>query len=167
MTAHIPLTQGKTALVDDSDYAWLMQWRWCIINRYAGRRVTTSTGRQQSLLMQNVIMNPPQGIEVDHINHNPLDNRRSNLRLATQLENGRNKSKSHSRPSTSQYKGVSWQKQRSRWRAQITITGECDKRCRTLGYFDDEATAARAYDRAAIEHFGVFAHTNFPVEDYR
>ena len=101
---------------------------------------------------------------VDHINHDKLDNRRGNLRLATHQQNKWNVPKQKhrdGRPTSSQYKGVSLFKRNGRWTASIKVN---DKSVR-LGYFDTEEDAARAYDAAARQYFGEFAYCNFPAID--
>lgn len=97
---------------------------------------------------------------VDHQNGNGLDNRRSNLREATVAQNSANSRLS--RRSTSGFKGVTWYKRCSRWRAHIKV----DQKQRHLGYFDDPTAAAKAYDAAALDVFGDFARLNFPKEEY-
>lgn len=98
---------------------------------------------------------------VDHRNGDGLDNRRTNLREATHAENCRNKTRD--RDSRSKYKGVTFVRFRSgncRWLAQLTKNG---KRVYQKTFTSEEA-AARAYDVAALEHFGQFARINFPME---
>ncbi len=154
----IPLTQGKVALVDDADYPELSKYKWCAQHTearwYAIRFDVGRMGRCR-IPMHRAILNAPSGLEVDHRNHNGLDNRRANLRLATKAENQRNRNKPAT--NTSGYKGVSWHKGHNRWQAQIRHDG----RARFLGYFDTPEQAARAYDSAAIETFGEFALPNF------
>ena len=109
--------------------------------------------------MHRQLMNPPKGMVVDHVSGNRIDNTRSNLHVCTPAENCRNRPKR--RGSSSQYLGVYRVKQMDKWMALICLGG---KHNRTLGYFDDEIDAARAYDRAAVAHFGEAAKLNFPDE---
>lgn len=98
--------------------------------------------------------------QIDHIDHIRDDNRIENLRDVTESQNHWNASIQTGR--TSQYKGVSWHRQHNKWRVQIKSNGKP----KHLGYFTIEIEAARAYDRAAVEHFGIYAELNFPIEDY-
>lgn len=96
--------------------------------------------------------------EIDHKNNDPSDNRWQNLRLATHVENARNRGSRAG--STSVYLGVSWAERQKKWRAEIMISRGCRK---YLGYFEDEIAAALAYDAAARAHHGEFARPNFAV----
>lgn len=100
-------------------------------------------------------MNTLVELQVDHINHNGLDNRRANLRNVTRIQNQRNQLPQIG--GTSQYKGVCWDKANRKWMAQFTIRG----RRYYLGRFISEIEAGKAYDRAARKHFGEFALCNF------
>ena len=95
---------------------------------------------------------------VDHINGNCLDNRRSNLRVATPSQNSQNKSGSSAQHRTSAHKGVSWKSRDEIWVAQILV----NKLKIHLGYFQGEQDAAIQYDCAARFYFGEFARVNFP-----
>ncbi len=156
----IPLTQGQFALVDEEDFAWLMQWNWCADYKaqvdiwYAAR-----TRRTSGTLLHRVILGARRGQCVDHINGNGLDNRRSNLRLATYTENAQNRRKARGTFS-SQYKGVYWCAPTKKWRAQV----QPNRTSVYLGQFDTEESAAKAYDAKARELFGAFALLNFPEE---
>jgi hypothetical protein len=88
----IPLTQGYEALVDDEDYNWLMQWKWCVHMPkadilYAVRNGGKPNGKHKTIFMHREIAGAAPGQRVDHRNRNHLDNRKSNLRPATQSQN--------------------------------------------------------------------------------
>jgi hypothetical protein len=151
----IELTRGKYAKVDPEDYEKLIGYNWFAVKElhtfYAQRN---ENGK--SVKIHRQIMNPPPGLFVDHQNHDGLDNRKANLRIATPAENSRNKKKQGSKTS-SKYKGVYLAKWAGKWRAAIYHNGKCIQ----LGYFDNEPDAAKAYDKAAKLLFGEFASLNF------
>ncbi len=103
-------------------------------------------GKKITIYMHRVIMDAPSGMEIDHKNLNGLDNQKHNLRVATRAQNSRNAAKIRGRKCTSQFKGVSWKKRDSKWRASITVGGKA----RHLGTFDSEEQAAIAYNLAAL-----------------
>jgi HNH endonuclease/AP2 domain len=149
----IPLTKGKTAIVDDEDYEFLNRWKWkthAVGNKFYATRTGGTKGTYR---MHRVIMGLTKGdpIEVDHINGNSLDNRRRNLRLATHAQNGRNLQMKSS--NTSGYKGVTFHKFSGLWHAVITV----DRRTVSLGYYHDPKEAHAAYCAAATLHHGEFA----------
>src|SRR6185503_4146389 len=113
-----------------------------------------STDRRYKL--HRFIMDAPAGVDVDHINGDPLDNRRENLRLVTARENQAN-SRKRSRAS-SQYKGVAWHPVSGKWRAYIAP----DRKQQHIGLFSTELDAARAYDERARAIFGAHACLNLP-----
>lgn len=153
----IPLTQGFVALVDDEDYEWLSQWKWCAqMHRNAPRAVRSVTvdGKHKTVLMHRQIMDAPSDRQVDHINHDTLFNCKRNLRLCTHAQNLVNRYKM--RGCSSRYKGVVWDKPRKKWRAQITVSNHVTN----LGRFDREKDAARAYNVRAGKEWGEFALLN-------
>lgn len=154
MTKELPLSQGKTAIVDDGDFELVNQAKW-----YAKleHRVYYAMNRRLGFL-HRFILNAPSDKQVDHINGDGLDNRRANLRLASGSQNQHN-SKIRS-DNSSGYKGVYWDKGLKQWRAQIKSNNQFT----TLGHFSDAKDAARAYDAAAIKYHGEFARLNFERE---
>lgn len=160
MSKLIPLTKGYSAIVDDDDYDYLMQWKWHVKPNtkvfYAIRNLNWSLNGHPkvSCVWMHRELIGISGLLVDHINRDGLDNRRANLRLATKSQNGMN---SRDKRGTSRYKGVSWENENSAWYARITI----GYRPIFWGRFQSEEEAARAYDAKAIELFGEFANLNF------
>jgi len=154
----IKLTQGKVAFIDDQDYPLIIDHKWYahrIHNIwYAKTHVRKSTGEPTKLSMHQLILNVLPGFEIDHINHDGLDNRKHNLRIVTCQQNQFNQ-KRHRRNS-SRFKGVSWHSRWRRWQARVQFN---HKRYH-LGYFDNEQDAARAYNKAASRLFGKFACLN-------
>jgi len=140
--------------VDPEDYDALSKYKWYAVKRSRQYYAVAKVG-QKKVRMHRLIMKAPKGKVVDHINHNGLDNRKANLRLATEQQNTWNKRKQVGDYS-SKYKGVAWVKSKQRWRSKIT----CNSRDISLGYFDDEKTAAEAYDDKAKELFGEYASLN-------
>jgi hypothetical protein len=103
------------------------------------------------------IIDVPKGMLIDHINHNPMDNRSANLRAATHSQNICHRRK-RSGAKYSKYKGITWRKDTRKWVARITF----EKIGIHLGFFENEIDAARAYDDAAKIYHGEFASLNFP-----
>lgn len=153
----IKLTQGKYAIVDDRDYEELNKFSWHYAGGYARRNKRLSNGKRRIVFMHRELMNTPSGYETDHINGNRLDNRRSNLRVVTKSQNQRN---AIARKGTSKYKGVSFHKTKRHktgyWIARIQVDGKVNR----LGYFKSEVDAAKAYNEAAIKHYGIYAKLN-------
>lgn len=150
-TVKIPLSNGEFALVDAIDAEACLARNWCKTEDGYARQTITSNGKKHSLFMHRFVLAVDS--LVDHINGNGLDNRRSNLRLATKMQNAWN---CFPRDGSSKFKGVSWYSSGNKWRAQITI----HKKRKHLGYFISEEDAAAAYDVEAIKHFGEYARLN-------
>lgn len=150
----IPLTQGKVALVDDEDFEWLLQWKW---HAEKHGRTWYARGKVNGKLisMHCIIMNTPAGKVTDHASGNGLDNRRDNLRVCTKYENRCNTRKH--RDNSHSFKGTF--RHGKNWSARIHIYGKDIH----LGTYLTEVEAAHAYDSAAREIHGKFAHLNFPT----
>jgi hypothetical protein len=109
--------------------------------------------------MHRMITRAPQGIQVDHINRNRLDNRRENLRFVTDSQQSINRGKvmiCKGRVATSKYKGVYWEKNSRKFRVRISFNG---KRIQ-VGYFTSEVEAALAYNDAIQRFYGEYAALN-------
>jgi len=155
---YIPLTKGKFAIVDAADYEWLSKYKWHAIRAERGRTYyACRTDHGRSVSMHREIMKPPKGKVVDHADGNGSDNRRSNLRNCTQLQNSQN---SRRRIRRSRFRGV--YRRGGKWEAKVVYKGKEYY----LGLFDDEVEAAKARDRKAYELAGEYAYLNFP-EDFK
>lgn len=140
------INSEDTVLVDVEDYIELSKFDWRLHSKgYAA---------SGNILMHRKIIKAPNGKQVDNINGNKLDNRKCNLRLATNSQNHMNIKKYKNK--TSKYKGVYWDKSREKWAADIKLN---KKRIR-LGRFSSEEAAGLAYNEAAVEFFKEFALLN-------
>ena len=162
----IPLTRGKYTIVDPQDYPRLSKYKWqaskgSSSGTYYAARCTWDpvNKKKHTIKMHREIITPPHPLVVDHINNNGLDNRKANLRPATKSQNTINKQFKKKKGAHSRYRGVTWEKSISKWKAQIRAKGTP----RVIGYYDDETAAAREYDKAARKFHGEFAVLNFPI----
>jgi len=146
----IQIDNKHVAIVDKEDYPNLIgkSWRaesmhgkdnhYAVTTKYLGK--INGKKRQTTQRMHRLIMEPSKEVQIDHINHNGLDNRKENIRIVTCRQNNQNKINKGS----SKYPGVSWEKSRQKWKAGIEINGHH----RFLGHFTNERDAAKAYERA-------------------
>ncbi len=160
----IPLTRGKIAIVNNSDFKWLSKRKWHAvrptptgIERWYAVRVVGPKGRK--LYMHKAIVArmglPPQRL-CDHKDGDGLNNRRTNLRPCSAAQNVQNKRKQ--RGASSQFKGVNWDRKNKKWLVRLNH----NRKCCFSGRFRNEKSAAKAYDAAAKKFFGQFAKLNFP-----
>ncbi|MBN1818316.1 MAG: HNH endonuclease [Sedimentisphaerales bacterium] len=161
----IPLTKGCFALVDAGDYRNLSRHTWHAMGR-DGAYYAARCKNKKTILMHREIMRLSRGqkgadgkaLVVDHIDRNPLNNTRANLRLCTQQQNMCNRPLP---PKTSRYRGVYWNARSRKWHASL----QHDGRTFHIGYFLSETDAARAFDTKAKELRGEFACLNFEEEE--
>ena len=143
--------EGLFALVDEQDYEYLNGFRWYWKDGYAGRnpnaKLVTSS-------MHKVIMPCEAPLQTDHINGDPLDNRRCNLRIVTKHQNMMNCKKS--RANTSGFRGVYFYKSRTTKPWSAVISSYEQKKLIYLGLFDTPEEASVAYEAAALKMFGEY-----------
>jgi len=154
----ISLTQGEFVIVDEDDYELVSRFKWQLDKRkhqkYAKCKVYMGiiNGKQieARIYMHRLIMRPPKGLDIDHINHNGLDNRKNNLRICTRSQNLRNKINGWGK--YSKFLGVSkivTGKRKKRWVADITI----ENKLKRIGYFYTEIEASKAFEAFKKENF--------------
>ena len=153
----IKLNKGFITLVDDEDYGRLNQWAWRILksrHTYYAQRQENVNNKTKSVLMHREIMNTPKNLQVDHIDHDGLNNQKVNMRNCTHLQNLHNQRK---KGKYNKYKGV-YVINRDNIIAMITYNYRQIWRKR----FFTEREAAIEYDIMARKYFGEFAELNFP-----
>jgi len=151
----IELTRGYSTKVDIDDYDKLIKHKWYTDGGTKGCFQVKSLINGKRVFMARLITKCPKGLVVDHINHDPFDNRRKNLRVCTQEQNRMN-TKIH-KDNKCGYKGVYQDKRTGHWTAKVGLR----KKSYWLGTFGDAISAAKAYDLKARELFGEFASLNF------
>jgi hypothetical protein len=156
----IPLTQGKFAVIDDEDYELVAAFNWKYSNKGYAAKNYQEDGKYKTLLMHRLIMSPKDGVFIDHIDGNPLNNKRSNLREVTNRQNCLNQK--ITKRNTSGYKGVCWSKFNKKWAATVRDSNQKQVH---LGYFDNKHDAARMYNFWASDLYGEFARLNVIKEE--
>lgn len=142
------------AKVDDRDYDHLTQWKWHLHHDgYAIRRIK-SHEKTFTVQMHRQLLGTPHDALADHVNGDRLDNRKSNLRIATHKENAMNRKVR--RTSRTGIKGVGKYGPRHSWRASIRVDGKT----LYLGSYKTARDAAAAYNAAAVKHHGQYARLN-------
>jgi hypothetical protein len=143
---------GRFALVDDADLSLVSGYRWYLLpSGYAHAKPYLGNYRKGSVYMHRLILQPPAGMDTDHRNHDRLDNRRQNLRMATRSQNLANRS-----PRPGKFRGLKKERNAATWQARIKV----NQRTICLGNFRTRIEAAQAYNEAARKHFGEFAVLN-------
>jgi hypothetical protein len=153
----VPLSRGMVALVDDEDFDRVNAFKWCAIRALNGKFYAHRRRSHDNpyVSMHRFVVGAGRGQVVDHRHGNTLDNRRENLRVCTGQQNGWNRSAD--RRSRTGFKGVHYFAPMGKWQAHIRV----NNRKMHLGYHATVEDAAKAYDAAAVKHFGEFAKTNF------
>ena len=141
-----------TVLFDADDYSRVNNYTWHVNNQNYVRSLSFRGRNQAALLLHRFIMTPPDGFDIDHINHNVLDNRKCNLRICSKSQNQMNTA---IRPHR-KYKGVYNTKYGKFW-VRVGKT--------YVGVYESEEEAALAYNQKAIELFGDFVIPNVIKEN--
>jgi len=151
---YLELTQNKVALIDKDMIDIVKDFKWYAMKDggdiwYAIRKEKGKKIRMHRVIFESV--NGPLGDKfIDHIDHDGLNNRLSNLRAATNQENQMNARKQrikNGKSTSSKFKGVCFHKQTGKWHARITIDGKK----KHLGSFTNEEDAARAYNEGMLK----------------
>jgi len=159
----IPLRNRKKeivdyVLVDDDDFKKINQYKWYYLKRKTSSAVISKNKNYKTIYLHRLVMSAKKNEVVDHINHNILDNRKSNLRICTQSQNMMNMRKNKN--NTSIYKGVHEMNnigsRKNKWR----VTLMKNYKQIHIGVFDSQIKAAIAYNKAALKYFGEFALLN-------
>jgi len=155
MPREVLLSRSLVATVDEGDYELVSSFSWHGIP--AAQRIENWYARTgEGIYMHRLIMSAASGEEVDHRDHNGLNNTRGNLRLCTRQQNCAN---SNFPLAASGYIGVYWERDRRKWVAQVTV----DYKTIRVGRYSDPIEAARARDSRVREMYGEFAKLNFPL----
>lgn len=147
------LPDGSSFSFDFNDFPLVSRYRW---SRMKNGYFRTSLGSRKAghELLHRLIMQPPEGMVVDHIDGDKSNCCRENLRICSNADNTKNSS--IHRTNTTGYKGVSYDPRRNIWSARI-----CDGNQKMyIGSFNSPEKAAEAYDNAALEIHGEYAKTN-------
>jgi hypothetical protein len=164
--ANVSLNRGYTAIIDAADVEMVSRYTWCAAESkradgsvrtvYVVTSIAKEDGKRAGLRLHRLLTNAPEDKEVDHINGDALDNKRSNLRVVTGGLNNYNMRLSTRNKSG--YKGVFFCRPMWKWATSISV----EKKPWVIGYFDNPIDAAKLYDEAARRFFGKFACLNFP-----
>ena len=149
----IPVSK-ELAKVDLEDFDRLSGFKWYLVANGYAMAAPCKNGKREYFYMHHMLVPKTKGKEVDHINGDKLDNRKMNLRLVSCQGNQANEKLSKN--NTSGFKGVHWDKTKRKWGARIKVnyTGIF------LGRYDNKIDAAKAYNQAALKHFGEYARLN-------
>ncbi len=147
----INISDKHSTFVDNEDYQKLSQYKWHILSMGGGKypAVYRQNGKQ-IIYMHRQIMETPINLIVDHIDHNRLNNQKSNLRNCSRSQNAQNMM------DNGEYQGVHWDTTHKKYRSRIRVSGAR----KHLGYFNNPSEAAICYNKAASKFYGEYARLN-------
>ena len=151
------IVKGREVLIDDEDYERVMYYTWRINNGYVITNTKIKDNQEKlrfNLKLHRLVLNLKKGdgLIVDHINGNRLDNRKKNLRLVNHIQNARNRKVQ--KDNASGYKGVF--RSGKKYRARISV----NNKLYNLGTYSTKEEAAKKYNEAALKYFGEYAKLN-------
>lgn len=158
---YIPVRPDSKAKIDKEDLPRVSKHTWRIVTKDTGRKkvvtnIIEKDGRNRQISLGQFLMKPPRGKMVYPRRFmDGFDYRKENLIVCTMAERQRILPKAR-KGASSKYKGVSYIQTKKRWRAALKVDGQS----LTIGHFHNEADAARAYNKAALKHFGPNAYQN-------
>lgn len=147
---YIPMPRGASSIIDAEDES-RVEGLWYDHKGYAARTITLPSGKRRRILMQHLILGHISGLELDHINGNRRDNRKINLRFATEAQNGKNRGINCN--NTSGVSGVGWRKDLGVWESRIGVNWIRIN----LGHFKLFEDAVAARKQAEQEYYKEFA----------
>ena len=153
----LPIKDGGFTLINDWIYDIVRQWTWRLDVDGYPRTAISINGKRCRTHLHHFVMGKPFGLwEVDHKDHDKLNNLKSNLRWCTHRQNNYNRMAAVGGASV--FKGVHWDARKNRWGVRLKMGGYRKR----FGRYRTEIEAALAYDAAAKEYHGGFAYLNFP-----
>lgn len=156
----IELTRGQVARVSEEDFDELSKHKWYadgskgVFYAKRARKNSDPLNLPSVIAMHRVVLPPTKGMQIDHINRDTLDNRRSSLRLATRQQNIMNSKRRSTNKSG--FKGVSYNPVTNAWSAQIGV----NYKTIYLGSYKTKEEAHAVYAAAAIQYAGEFARAS-------
>lgn len=147
--AHIKVGRGMYTVIDAEDLEEMSKYTW---NAGNNSYVSARSKESKTIYMHRLLC--PTDAEVDHKDHDPLNNRKSNLRPCTHSQNQCNKNVR--RKNKHKWRGITWVEARKKWKATI----RCDKKIIYLGLFSTAEEAGNSYLEAANKYHGEFARAN-------
>jgi len=141
-------------IIDTEDLCKVKNMYWRIGSKGYAICDKTINKKNIRIMMHRLIVNTPEGLYTDHINHNTLDNRKCNLRICNKSQNAMNAT--FNKKCKSKVRGVDYHIRDKAWRARITVYGKTLE----LGLFKNKNDAIKARKDAEILYFGDYAFNN-------
>lgn len=148
-------SKGEQFLFDKEDYIIISQYGWSTNKGHLEAKRRDSQGKMRRIALHRLVVNCPDGLEVDHINGNPLDNRKENLRICTHAENTKNHQRLY-KNNTSGYVGVYFSNVYNNWYVTISINNKTKR----IGSYATKEEAIEAREAAELKYYREYSHLN-------